>query len=229
MPIAPDDAGKLLRVTVAYSDGTGSGRGATSAPTERVDRRGGLALSTGVPDVGIEVTATLSDADGGVVGVIWQWQSSVSTGTPSWSDISDADAAAYTPVTADEGKLLRTMVSYDDAIGSARSAVSALTQKVGKSGEVSLNSTAPVVGDELAATLTDTDGSLADHVWQWQSSPAQPDCRSWSNPSAGANGCHATLPSSFGCGQAVAASDSRDLHRREWEWADGWKRPHRAC
>ena len=62
---------KLLRVTVAYSDGTGSGRGATSAPTERVDRRGGLALSTGVPDVGIEVTATLSDADGGVVRVIW--------------------------------------------------------------------------------------------------------------------------------------------------------------
>ena len=90
MPIAPDDAGKLLRVTVAYSDGTGSGRGATSTPTERVDRRGGLALSTGVPDVGIEVTATLSDADGGVVGVIWQWQSSVSTGTPSWSDIADA-------------------------------------------------------------------------------------------------------------------------------------------
>ena len=46
----------------------------------------------------------------------------------------------YTPVAADEGKLLRTMVSYGDAIGSARSAVSASTQKVGKPGEVSLNS-----------------------------------------------------------------------------------------
>ena len=38
-------------------------------------------------------------------------------------------------------------------------------------GEVSLNSTAPVVGDELTATLTDIDGSLADHVWQWESPP----------------------------------------------------------
>ena len=169
-PTAPEDAGKLLRVTVAYSDGTGSGRSATSAPTERVDQLGTVTLSTGVPDVGIAVTATLADADGGVTGVVWQWQSSVSTGTPSWTDVSDADAAAYTPVAADEGKLLRTMVSYDDAIGSSRNVISASTQKVGKPGEVSLDATIPVAGDELTATLTDPDGSLADHVWQWESS-----------------------------------------------------------
>ena len=167
-PTAPEDAEKLLRVVVTYTDGTGSGRSATSAPTERVDQRGAVTLSTGVPDVDIAITATLADADGGVTGVVWQWQRSAGTGTPSWSDISDADEAAYTPVAADEGMALRAAVSYDDAIGSARSAVSASTQKVGKSGEVSLNSTAPVVGDELTATLTDTDGSLADHVWQWE-------------------------------------------------------------
>ena len=102
---------------------------------------------------------------------MWQWQRSAGTGMPSWSDISDADEASYTPVTADEGMVLRAKVSYDDAIGSARSAVSASTQKVGKPGEVSLNSTAPVVGVALAATLTDPDGNLADHVWQWESSP----------------------------------------------------------
>ena len=175
MPIAPDDAGKLLRVTVAYSDGTGSGRGATSAPTERVDQRGAVTLSTSVPDVGIELAATLADADGGVTGEVWQWQRSAGTGMPSWSDISDADEASYTPVTADEGMVLRAKVSYDDAIGSARSAVSASTQKVGKPGEVSLNSTAPVVGVALAATLTDADGTVADHVWQWENSSAQPD------------------------------------------------------
>ena len=102
--------------------------------------------------------------------MMWQWQSSVSTGTPSWSDISDADEASYTPVAADEGKLLRTMVSYDDAIGSARSAVSAATQTMGKPGEVSLDSTIPVVGVALAATLTDFDGNIADAMWQWESS-----------------------------------------------------------
>ena len=186
-PTAPEDAGKLLQVTVAYSDGTGSGRSATSAPTERVDQRGGLTLSTGVPDVGITVTATLADADTGVTDVVWQWQKSPSTGTPSWGDIPDADEAAYTPVVDDEGKLLRTMVSYDDAIGSARSAVSASTQKVGKPGEVSLDSTIPVVGDELTATLTDTDGSLADYVWQWESSPGV-GLPSWESLSGAAAG-----------------------------------------
>ena len=171
MPIAPDDTGKLLRVTVAYSDGTGSGRSATSVPTERVDQRGAVTLSTSVPDVGTAVTATLADADGNVTGAVWQWQKSPSTGTPSWGDIPDADEASYTPVADDEGKLLRTMVSYDDAIGSARSAVSASTQKVGKPGEVNLNSTIPVVGVALAATLSDADGSVADQVWQWESPP----------------------------------------------------------
>ena len=54
------------------------------------------------------------------------------TATPSWGDISDADEASYTPVAADEGKLLRTMVSYDDAIGSARSGGQYLDSKGGE-------------------------------------------------------------------------------------------------
>ena len=129
IPVVPEDKGKVLRVVVTYTDGTGSGRDATSAPTERVDQPGAVTLSTSVPDVGIAVTATLADADGNVTGAVWQWQRSAGTGTPSWGDISDADEASYTPVAADEGKLLRTMVGYDDAIGSARSAVSALRLK----------------------------------------------------------------------------------------------------
>ena len=174
-PTASVDTGKRLRVVVTYTDGTGSGRSRISAPTERVDQRGEVTFSTGVPDVGIQVTATLSDADGGVVGVIWQWQSSVSTATPLWSDISDADEESYTPAIADEGMVLRAKVSYDDAIGSARSEVSAASQKVGKPGEVSLDSTIPVVGVALAATLSDADGSVEDQVWQWKSSSAQSD------------------------------------------------------
>ena len=175
---------------MTYTDGTGSGRGATSAPTERVDQRGAVTPSTEVPDVGIAVTATLADPDGNVTGAVWQWQSSVSTGTPLWSDISDADEAAYTPVGADEGMALRAAVSYDDAIGSARSAVSASTQKVGKPGEVSLDATIPVVDVALAATLTDADGTVADQVWQWKSSSAQSDLV-WS-PIADANLAHYT-------------------------------------
>ena len=99
-------ADELLRVVVTYTDGTGSGRSATGAPTERADQGATVTLSTRVPDVGIAVTATQADADGNVTGAVWQWQSSVSTGTPSWSDISDADEASYTPLADDEGKFI---------------------------------------------------------------------------------------------------------------------------
>ena len=178
-PTALEDAAKLLRVVVTYTDGTGSGRGATSAATNRVDQRGTITLSTGVPDVGIEVTASLSDDDGGVTGEMWRWQRSPSSGTPIWTDITGATTAAYTPVAADEGALLRVMVDYEDAVGSGRSSTSQATQKVGKPGTVSLDSTEPVVGEQLTAMLADADGGVSSQVWQWESSPPVGD-RKWS-------------------------------------------------
>ena len=179
-PTTLEDAGKVLRVVVTYTDGTGTGRGATSAATNRVDQRGTITLSTGVPDVGIEVTASLSDDDGGVTGEMWQWQSSPSSGTPPWTDITGATTGAYTPVAADEGALLRAMVGYEDAVGSDRSSTSQATQRVGKPGTVSLDSTEPVVGEQLRASLTDADGSVSNQVWQWDSSPAQ-EVPTWSS------------------------------------------------
>ena len=132
-----------------------------------------MTLSTTVPDVGVEVVATLVDGDGGVTSAVWRWEISPGSGSPSWSDISSATASTYTPVTGDEGKLLRVVVSYGDAIGSGRSAVSMATLKVGKAGVVSLDSTAPVVGELLTATLADGDGSVANEAWVWESSPSQ--------------------------------------------------------
>ncbi len=172
-PVALDDAGRILRVEVEYTDGTGSGRSATSGATDRVDRRGVVTLSTSVPDVGIEVEATLIDTDGGVMGEVWQWESSASVGTPTWSDITGATASTYTPTMSDEGQLLRVTVGYEDAVGGGRSATSVSTEKVGKPGVVSVDSSVPVVGEELTATLTDDDGSVSSEVWQWESSPAQ--------------------------------------------------------
>ena len=47
------------------------------------------------------------------------------------------------------------------------------TLKVGKAGVVSLDSTTPVVGQLLTATLTDGDGSVSSREWKWESSPWQ--------------------------------------------------------
>ena len=133
-PTAPYDVGKRLRVVVTYTDGTGTARGATSPATNRVDQRGVVGLSTSVPDVGIEVIATLADADEGVTDAVWRWQRSPNAGTPSWSDITDASDASYTPTTPDKGNLLRVLVDYDDAIGSGRIATARRCRRWGNPG-----------------------------------------------------------------------------------------------
>ena len=104
-----------------------------------------------------------------------QWDSSPNARTPSWSDIADASDASYTPTTVDAGNLLRVLVDYDDAIGSGRTASSAVTQTVGKPGTISLDSTNPVVGVPVTARLTDDDGNVSGHMWQWDRAAADAD------------------------------------------------------
>ena len=174
-PMAPADGGVLLRVSVSYDDGTGTGRSATSVPTDRVDQRGEVTLSSGVPDVGFAVTAMLTDADGGLSGVVWQWQRSLDEPTLVWSDISDTNDPTYTPVAADEGMVLRAGANYDDGVGSGRSEISSATEQVGKPGSLTLDSTAPQVGALMTATLADADGNVGMEAWQWESSSAIDD------------------------------------------------------
>ena len=70
---------------------------------------------------GTAVTASLSDPDGTVSGDSWQWARG-DTATGSFSDISGATAASYTPVAADVGKYLRANVTYTDPEGSGKTA-----------------------------------------------------------------------------------------------------------
>ena len=71
--------------------------------------------------MGVELTASLTDSDGGVTGVRWQWARSESA-SGSWTNISGATAAAYTPDEDDVGSYLRATASYTDAQGPGQSA-----------------------------------------------------------------------------------------------------------
>ena len=157
-------------MVVTYTDGTGSGRSATSAATSRVDRRGVVMLSSTVPDVGIAVTATLSDEDGGVTDEVWQWESSPDQETPDWIAVAGSDSSTYTPQAGDAGKLLRGRVSYDDAVGMGRSAESGATAAVDQRGSVMLAPQIPVVGEAVTGTLTDPDGGITNQAWKWERS-----------------------------------------------------------
>ena len=92
-----------------------------------VDEDGVVTLAPATaPKVGVEITATLSDPDGGVTVGSWKWESTPD-GTVAWADISGAAAVAYTPVSGDTGNQLRAMVSYEDAEAASKTAMSAAT------------------------------------------------------------------------------------------------------
>ena len=117
------DAANFLRVTVGYEDAQGGGKSAsaeTSGATG-VDNDGVVTLSSSTPQVGVELTASLRDPDGGVTGEAWQWARS-QDGATNWEDIGTAASNAYTPVAADEDNYLRATVSYTDGDGPGKSA-----------------------------------------------------------------------------------------------------------
>ena len=67
------------------------------------------------------VTATLSDPDGDVSAVTWQWSRSDSR-TGTFSDISSATTDSYTPVAVDTEKYLKATATYTDRRGSGKTA-----------------------------------------------------------------------------------------------------------
>ena len=85
------------------------------------DRAGTVALSSTQPRVDTSLTATLTDPDGSISNLAWQWASSAN-GSSNWATISGAASARYTPVDGDVGNYLRAMASYTDGHGAGKSA-----------------------------------------------------------------------------------------------------------
>ena len=87
-----------------------------------LEEAGLVTLSTNTPLVGSEYRATLTDPDGGITALTWQWAKAASS-TGTFTDISGATSANYTPVDADDNEYLRAKANYNDAQGSGKSAL----------------------------------------------------------------------------------------------------------
>ena len=159
-----------LRATANYTDGEGFGKSAEDegGRVTAVAPDGRVTLSSSRPEVGLDLTASVTDPDGGVTGLEWQWARSPN-GTTGWGDISGATSGTYRPVPADLGDYLRATATYTDAEASGQSAerVSGVVIAVQPDGTVTLSSTQPAVGTAVTATLNDPDGSVSGLGWQW--------------------------------------------------------------
>ena len=125
------NVGSYLRATASYTDSVGPGKSANAVTAAAVaeDDDGMVTLSTRTPEVGSEITATLSDPDRPVTNISWQWEKS-SNGSTGWTDIQGATSASYTPGRSDAGAFLRATASYDDAVGTGKSAQAATSSGV---------------------------------------------------------------------------------------------------
>ena len=130
------ETGNSYTVIVRVSDGKDAGGNADSAIDDTItvtitvtnlDEPGTVTVTPNQPQVGTRLTASLSDPDGGISGLSWQWQVRESG---AWSDIAGATSGRYTPVAADEGKRLRVTASYTDGHGPGKTATATLTDAV---------------------------------------------------------------------------------------------------
>ena len=125
----PTDANRdnAYKVKVVASDDAGNkSETDVTVTVNNIDELGMVILSSIQPAVGTELTATVTDPDGEVTNVIWQWTSGPTRGTAESEEIDDATSATYTPTagdpadkedTGDIGDYLRVTVSYNDAQG----------------------------------------------------------------------------------------------------------------
>ena len=173
-PVAAD-VGDYLRATATYTDAQALGQTAeavSAVQVVEVQADGVVTLSTSQLEVGVELTASLNDPDGGVTGLTWQWARSPNRST-GWADISGATLGAYRPVAADVGYYLRATATYTDvqASGQTANAVGGVVIDAQPDGQVTLSSSQPEVGVRLTASLTDPDGGVTGLTWQWARSP----------------------------------------------------------
>ena len=95
-----------------------------------IDEAGTVTLGSNNPEVNVALSASLNDPDGSVADLTWQWQKADTVDATTWTDISDATASSYTPVTGDAGKFIRAEASYDDGEGTGKEAVRAADNAV---------------------------------------------------------------------------------------------------
>ena len=138
----PTDANKdnVYEVTVQASDGKKTGMIKVMVSVTNADEDGVVTLSKVQPVVGIPVKATLTDPDGSISKLTWQW-------SRNGTDITDANSDTYTPVDADVEDTLTATASYFDgerADGVKKTAFAAAVNAV----ERDTRNKPPVFGDE---------------------------------------------------------------------------------
>ena len=139
MPMAMGD-NNMYMVTVTADDGTNMDTQDVTVTVTNVNEAGEVTLSTEQPRVGTEIMASLTDVDGMLSSVTWQWTSS--SDMLAWTDVENGTSNVYTPVDADAGSYLQATAMYTDGHGPDKSEMAESAQQV-------IANTAPVFAEAM--------------------------------------------------------------------------------
>ena len=115
------EAKSSYEVVVAASDPYGLSDSMTlTINVTNEDDEGAITLSAAQPRVGANLSARLTDQDGDIRQLVWEWHTS--TDQVIWAPISGAASDSYTPVADDVGSYLRVTARYDDGEGDNKDA-----------------------------------------------------------------------------------------------------------
>ena len=172
----PADTGgnNVYEVTVVANDEFDEAVRAVVITVTNEDEQGTVTLTPTAANVGGEIMASVTDIDGGVTDVAWQWAKSDAR-AGEFTDIEDATEASYMPVEADQGMYLRATATYTDDQGSGKTESAVTTAPVAvtmdNEGRISFSPRQPAVDRVLTARLSDADNPM-NVTWQWASSAA---------------------------------------------------------
>ena len=93
-----------------------------------LDEPGAVEISSKNPEVGTAIQATVTDPDGNVRSITWQWYRGASQSGSFSAIADDATGSSYTPVQADVLQYLKAKATYTDGHGAAKEA-EAIIQK----------------------------------------------------------------------------------------------------
>ena len=128
----PGDANgdNTYEVTVVVADSDGNrGTKDVKVKVTNIEEAGTVALSRTQPRVGVPVTASLTDPDGSISGLRWQWYRDDNLGTDNLPTTECADATSdmcvikrarsdtYVPTSGDEMDTLTAVATYTDGFG----------------------------------------------------------------------------------------------------------------
>ena len=157
---ADADTNNDYQFTVEANDGTNDATLPVTITVVNVDEAGEVMLSTMRPSVGVEITASVTDIDGSVTDDSWKWASSDAIGG-TYTNISGATNAAYTPVAADADMFLMAKVEYTDPQGANKSGMATATNAVVAEGtgdivsQYDTDGTPGISGDEVINAVDD--------------------------------------------------------------------------